>query len=220
MSSGPIAESVLWKIRQAVIRQQQETELHLVTVAPLALATWATWFCLLSVPLLRLELDYPKNCSLLRRLQEGTGQILGACAMMQSEFLAQPFPDDMNPTEAYQEFVDELEDFPVKFEHRLSRVTAGFLPTVARYLNAVIEMFDAMGRQLDDRWMLKVADMAAEASTRCLLNRHLPAPLRGSSEASLVPGVRRDRAITLAHPVVEDSSDDSFAMSEVEPADP
>ena len=219
MSSGPIAESVMWKLRRAVIRQQEDTETHMVTVAPLALATWATWFALMSVPLLRMEVDYPKNCSLLRTLQERTAQVIGACALLQSDFLAAPFPDDMNPTSAYQEFVAELDDFPVRLEGRLSRVCVGFLPTVARYLNAVVEMFDAMGRQLDDRWMLKVADMAAEASTRCLLHREPPHPIRGPSDYSVVPGTRRDRAITLAHPAVQDSSDDSFQMSEPEPAD-
>ena len=220
MSSGPISESVLWKLRQSVIRQQNVTDLHLVTVAPLALATWATWFALMSVPLLRMETDYPKNCSLMRRLHEGTAQILGACALMQTEFLTAPYPDDMNPTAAYQEFVAELDDFPVKFEHRLARVSAGFLPTIARYLNAMVEMFDAMGRELDDRWLLKVADMAAEASTRCMLTRHPPPAMRGSSDPTAVPGPRRDRQFALAHPVVQDSSDDSFEMSEPEPADP
>ena len=203
MSSGPISESVMWKLRQAVLCQQAAEESHMVKVAPLALATWATWFALLSLPLLRIEVDYSKTTSLMRILQERTAQVIGACALMQDQFLQAPYPGDLNPTDSYEEFISELDNFPVIIEVRLTRAGRDFKSTVARYTNVVVEMFDMMGKLLDDRWMLKVADMAAEASYRCMLSGDVPLPPSGSSHSMVVPGARRDRATTLAHPVMQ-----------------
>lgn len=48
----------------------------------------------------------------------------------------------------------------------MERICRDFDPTMARLLNAVIEMFNMLGHALECyRWLLKVADAAAEASS-------------------------------------------------------
>ncbi len=61
VSSGPIVEAIMWKLRQETLRQQSTQEKHMVDFPALALATWTTWFTLGTVPLLRLQSTFPKR---------------------------------------------------------------------------------------------------------------------------------------------------------------
>ena len=162
--------------------------------------------------------------ALVRMLQDETCQLIGACAMFQEAYITAPFPSDMNPMPSYDAFVAEIERFPVLFERQMERICRELHPTMARLLNAVIEMFNMLGHALEgDRWLLKVADAAAEASVRCRLYHGNSPSLLDSNPAHMPPGPHRDRALTIAHPVLEDVSDHSswsFGDDEPTPEDP
>ena len=156
-----------------------------------------------------------KTCTLLRSLQDQAAQVIGACALMQEGYLRAPFPDGMNPEASYAEFITELNNLTVMIGVHLHRVCADFMPTIARFANAMVEMFHPLGQVLSNRWVIKMADMAAETSLHCRLYPNISRNQMGASSRFMVaPGPLRDRAITLAHPLMMDDPDDSFQMSE------
>ena len=193
---------------------------HMVSIAPLALATWTTWVILDTLPVLRIQMLFPKTCTLVRSLQDQTTQVIGACALMNEGYLRAPYPDGMDSTPSYVEFLADIDNFAVMVEGRLHLVCASMMSTVGRHVNAVVEMFHSLGTILQDDWVKKMADVAAEPSYRCRLYPTAPGSGTGDAVRALVPrplvpvGAR-----PLAHPVVEDDSDDSFHISSPEPED-
>ena len=229
MTSSGIDVLILYKVKREVLRDQARTEAHLVDIGPLALSTWCTWTTLEAEPLLRMLSTWPKTSSLIRVLRDKTTEIIGAMALMQDDFLRDPFPFWINPVTAYQEFLDEIDGFAVQLERNLERVGADRLPVIARYLNAAVECFHMMGQTLDDDWVKKMANVMAEASYRCRLFPNGPyarLPRGTPSRPSLAPWLEESTAYRLSHPVVDDSAlddaqDDSWQMSDPdEPSQP
>lgn len=82
--------------------------------------------------------------------------------MFQHEYIAVPYPSDLNPMPAYDEYIDEIARFPVLFERQMEQISRDYDLTIARLLNSMLGMFNMVGLALDgDRWMLKMADAAA-----------------------------------------------------------
>lgn len=212
--AAPMIACLMWKLRQETIRLQQRNQTNMVEIGPMALATWGSWIGLDTVPLLRLQTLFPMTNGLTRMLRDETIQLIGACAMYQRAYLEVPFPSDMNAMDAYAQFMAEIERFPVLFERQLERICRDYQPTLARMMQAAIEMFNTLGHALGgDRWLLKVADSLAEATVRCRLYHGNSPSLLDINPAHLPPGADRDRAIAIAHPVHEEVREDGSTCS-------
>lgn len=181
----PLAHLISVNLRQEIRKEQNTQGCDRVDMGPFSVGAFSCWKALLRIPVLRIQLGFPKTCSLMHSLQEQAIQIVGCRCLADHQGLMTRLTvqERADATESRSEIMAELSGFPVWIETRADLMSVELKKVLCRYLNALIESVFELQNVLTDPVLACLTRKCAEACLRCKFER---SPNSGV-EASLTP---------------------------------
>ena len=158
-------------LRKKVLEEQKLTRCQKVDIPPFTLAAFAAWNSLAGLPISFLQGNFPMMCAWARQMVEEVTSLIGTVALFDQRTLRKKITIEAKVLfdRARDAVMAELDGFAVHMESKLDRLTPYMKDLMERQLNGVAELFQELGGELKDPSLFHVANMAAEASVRCLM---------------------------------------------------
>lgn len=168
-----LAHSLSIQLKQEIRKEQNAQGTDRVDLGPFALGAFCCWNGLMRIPVLRIQLGFPKTCSFMSSMQEQTMQIIGYCCLADDAGLRSIISVDERAAaaEAREEIMAELAQLPVWVETRLELMSVELQHVLCRYLNALIETVFELQDTLSDPVLAQLSNKCAETCLRCRFQR-------------------------------------------------